>query len=171
MKVLLKALIVTFAAALVLAGCGDSGNSIAEEVLENRPGVSGVQVGDDGSSATIEVQGDGTSASIAGEGAEIPDGFPVPFPPNETVASVIQSSAGSGQNSVSVAVTFPADRWEEILTFYQNWLDSLPDDRFMNVTGGASPTAQITSAKAGVSVTLVANEDDVKVIATANSSS
>ena len=162
----MKKLIVAFAAALLITACGDSGSSISEQVLENQPGVSDVQIGDNGSSATIQVEEDGASATIAVGGAEIPEDFPIPLPDGGETGSVIQSTGPEGQSSGSVVVAYPAERWDEILAFYQNWAETLPPDRFVNVISGASPAAQIFSEQAGVSVNLGVSDDQVLVIAT-----
>ncbi len=161
----MKKLIAAFAAALLITACGDSGNTLTEQVLENQPGVSDVQIGDDGTPATIEIQNDGTTAVISGNGTDVPADFPIPFPDGGEVQSVIQTNGGPGEASASVVVTFPATRWDEIRAFYESWADTLPDDHFTNVVSGQSPGMQVLSEEAGVSLVAGVEDDVVTVVA------
>ncbi len=110
----MKRLVPVFVAAvLVLAACQSAAENLTEKIIEE----SGVGVDDvdfDADTGELKIETDEGTINIGG--GEIPEGFAVPFPDGGEVDSVFDSP-----NDVFVAVTYPQGRYDEIVSFYDDW--------------------------------------------------
>lgn len=107
-----KLAIVVAAVALMVSACQAASEQLTEQILEQQDGVSDVEI--DAGSGQVSLETDEGSISIGG--GEIPSGFAIPFPDGYDVASVFDTDSDT-----AVTVTYPADRYDEIVAFFENW--------------------------------------------------
>lgn len=103
-----------FAAALVLTACQSASEKLAEQIIEQSAGVSDVDIDIDTDTGEINIVTDEGSISIGG--GELPDDLAVPLPDGYSVTSVFSSPDGS-----AVSVTYAPDRWDELVSFFEDW--------------------------------------------------
>lgn len=118
------------ALALVVTACGSIGENIAERATEEA--IEQAAESEGGGDVDIDVQEDGVSFSQSGEDGEsemqiggdveIPEELPVPVPDGGTVTSSSSFSQDS-ETVYSVAVEYPAEKYEEIVAFYDDHFD------------------------------------------------
>jgi hypothetical protein len=119
-----------------LLGC----SGMAEGVIELFTGTSIDQEGDD----VVMTNADGSTQRISqGEGTALPEGFPLPPPPEGTLDSVVKSEGGAANNTV---VSFRLDEdanIDRIVAFYVDWFASegLPVDSETKNLAGMRTTA------------------------------
>lgn len=100
--------------ALLAAACG--GEQISEQLAEQAIGGNAdVQISGDGDEVTINIESDEGSISI-GSGATLPDSLTIPVPDGGDVISSF-----SDANSAGGSITYPGDRYEELVGFYESW--------------------------------------------------
>ena len=122
MKKLNSLLIMT---AFVVAACG---GAIQEELIERAAEAGGaadveIDISDDTVSISVETE-EGSFA--IGSDLDLPDGLTFPLPSGGEV-----TQAGTDASYVFAAVQYPKDRYDEIVTFYQDWISA--DDREWNL--------------------------------------
>ena len=117
----MKRLTLVFVLALLAASCG--GEEISERIAEQAIGGNAdVEISGDGDDITINIESDEGSLSF-GLGAELPDELNVPVPDGGNVMA-----AGTQSDSVFVSAIFPADRYDEIVAFYDSWTGGTGDE-------------------------------------------
>jgi hypothetical protein len=142
--------IVIIALVMLTAACG--GKSAEEQLLEEIMENSGEDIGDvdisvdeEGENFSINVQGeDGEDISISGSGddetfemtvegedgevmtfggGEVPDDLTVPYPPGGDVTGTFSS-----ETDVTVALMYPRNEFDSLVSFYDDALKSGSDD-------------------------------------------
>ena len=98
--------------ALAVSACQAASEQLTEQILEQQDGVNNVDF--DADSGQVSVETDDGSISIGG--GEVPSGFGVPFPDGCEVASVFETDSDA-----AVSVTYPSDRYDELVAFYDDW--------------------------------------------------
>ncbi len=131
-----KLAVIGAASLLVLASCAsvteNLTENIAEEAIERAlesESDGNVEIdldldgdsGDGGFSVTVEGE-DGTESLDMGSNASVPDELIVPVPSDGKVA-MSMSDENEGHPFISTIVIFNEDRFEELVDFYENWLD------------------------------------------------
>lgn len=107
-----KVLLVIAAVALMVSACQSASEQLTEQILEQQDGVSDVEFDSDSGQVSIETD----EGSISIGGGDIPAGFAIPFPDGYDVASVFDTDSDT-----AVSTTFPSDRYDEIVAFYDDW--------------------------------------------------
>ncbi len=103
------------AAALVVTACQSASEQLAEQV----EGVTDVDI--DLDTGQIKIETDDGSMTIGG--GELPDGFAVPLPDGYKEISVFTTDDGS-----VVGVSYPQDRYDELVAHFDEWTSSQPGD-------------------------------------------
>jgi hypothetical protein len=111
--------VVLVAMVLVLAACQSAGEQLSEQVLEQVDGVDDVDINTD--TGEVNVVTDDGSLTIGG--GEIPDGFPIPAPDGYEVLAVFMA-----EDEGSVSLLYPQDRFDELTSFYMDWVGSQPEE-------------------------------------------
>lgn len=104
---------------LLAAACQSASEQLTEQILEQQDGVSDVDIDTDSGEVSIETE----DGSISIGGGEIPGGFPIPFPDGYEVSSVFDTDSDT-----AVSATYPGDRYDEIVAFYDDWTSGQPGD-------------------------------------------
>ncbi len=123
---------VMFALVLVLAACGgdDSGDSDSDED-SNQSSQDGTGSDNGGNS-----DGDGNGASSGGDssgvdGTGFPQGadedFPIPVPEGWEIDVYAELAEEGVTLTGGVQVYYPQDEFDEIVAFYDEWYDNVPD--------------------------------------------
>ncbi len=118
---------------LFVAACG--GINPTEQVLESQEGIQDVEIDEDSGSFsvtddegnTVSVSGDDDQVTITDEdgeavgvfgGGEVPADFPIPFPPDGSVQSVIETPEGA-----IVMLHYDADEFsfDELVAYYEDF--------------------------------------------------
>jgi hypothetical protein len=100
----------------LVAACGDASEVLNEQLLEGIEGVENVEINEEDGTFEITVEEDGETITI-GSG-DIPEGLTVPVADGgEVVAST------SGDRGISVSLTYPGDRFDDLVATYQSWAD------------------------------------------------
>lgn len=117
----MKRFLLIFVLALLAAACG--GQQISEQIAEGAIGGNAdVEISGDGDDVTINIESDDGSLSL-GSGASLPDELMIPVPDGGDVGA-----AGSSGGSVFAAITYPGDRYDEIVAFYDSWTEGTGDE-------------------------------------------
>lgn len=112
---------VVFVLALLAAACG--GEQISEQLAEQAIGGNAdVNISGDGDDFSISVESDEGSIEL-GSGASLPDGLTVPVPDGGDF-----TASFSGDNSAGASISYPGDRYEEIVAFYESWTAGTGDE-------------------------------------------
>ena len=156
---------------MVITGCGDASEELTERIIESQEGVGNVEIDEDGESVTIEIENEDGGGSInIGGGGSLPDGFPIPVPDGgEVVASF--SGEGDEGTSYNAVLLYPADAFDEMKAFYQDWYDGaglesgsssdgeIEGNRFFNINGqdasGGFVSIGGSETDEGVSLTII----------------
>ena len=104
--------IIFIAAALVLTACQSASEKLTEQILEEAVGGGDVDINTD--TGEIKIVTDEGSISIGG--GDLPDDLAVPLPDGYSVTSVFSSPDGS-----AVSVSYAPDRWDELVSFFDDW--------------------------------------------------
>ncbi len=111
--------IIFFALALVLTACQSASEKLTEQIIEQSEGVSDVDIDTD--TGEIRIETDDGLLSIGG--GDLPDDFAVPLPDGYSVSSVISSSDGA-----AVSVSYAPNQWDELISFFDDWVDGQAGD-------------------------------------------
>ncbi len=151
-------LVLIAALALVAAACGSVAERVVENAVENNAGIENVEIDQDSGEISIEFDDEDGSGSLTFGGGEIPDGFPIPLPDGGQVVAVIEQ--GDFQ---TVSLTYPGDRYDDVVEFFQEWADGLPGQTDVSTSTGSFQSASFINADAEmvVSVTLSGSETSV----------
>jgi len=119
--------ILVVAFAFVGAACASASEVIAEKAIENAIGSEtdadvNVDIGDDGD-ISVSVEGEDGSSFQVGGGAELPDELTFPVPEGGKVNTTLSDSS-----YVAVALSYPSDRFDEIVAFYDDWTSGTGDE-------------------------------------------
>lgn len=172
----MRKLVVIVALGLVVASCGrvaqkvteNVAEKVAEKTAEQAAGDSGdanVDINQDEGTVNIQVEEDGKKGSLTIGGNEVPADFPIPLPDGGEVIAVIDTTQ-DGKRATTVSLTYPADRWDELVAFFQDWADGLPGDTQVTVTTGSIQSASFFNDEAEVGVGLTVTGDVINVVAT-----
>lgn len=106
--------------ALAASACGAAVDKLNEEIAEQAVEAAGggdvdVEFSGDGDEFSVNVETDEGSLSI-GVGSEIPDELTIPLPGGGDV-----TTAGTQNGSAFAAVQFSQDRYDELVSFYEDW--------------------------------------------------
>ncbi len=106
---------------LIVAGCGNVAERVAEEALERAAEAEGggdVDIDISGEGGKMEItKEDGSESFVVGEDVALPEGFSLPIPDGGTVVMAIEDSMGD-----TVTVTYDKDRYDEIAAFYEKFV-------------------------------------------------
>lgn len=117
----MRRLVLIFVSALLAAACG--GEQISEQIAEQAIGGDvDVEISEDGDEVTVNIESDDGSLSL-GVGASLPDELVVPVPGGGDVGAT-----GSSGESVFASITYPGDRYDEIVAFYDAWTEGTGDE-------------------------------------------
>ena len=147
----MRRLAVIIVLGLVVGACGRVAEKVAENVAENQPGVGNVDINQTDGTVKLEVKGDEEEGSVVFGGGDVPSDFPIPLPDGGEVQTVVDATQNS-ERTVSVTVTYPLDRYDEIVEFYKEWADGLPGDTQVAVTTGSYKNAIFVNDTEGLSV-------------------
>lgn len=109
--------------ALVAAACGGAVDKISAEIAEKAIEASGdgdvdVEVSGEGDDLSVSIETEEGSLSVGG-GSELPDDLGIPVPDGGNV-----TTAGTQDSAAFAAVEFSQDRYDELVSFYENWTAS-----------------------------------------------
>lgn len=144
-----KLVLVVAAVAVLVSACQSASEQLTEQILEQQDGVDNVEFDADSGEVSVETE----DGSITIGGGEVPAGFPVPFPDGYEVTSVFDSEGDS-----SVAVLYSPDRYDELVSFYENWTASQPGEwstttnTFDNADGKTIRAVSIHEATTQISI-------------------
>jgi hypothetical protein len=120
------------------AACGGGAtHEVAENILEQQPGVQNVEVDDTSISMSFESE-EGDISMEMGTG-DLPDGFPFPIPDG---CDVVGSSRWEGPDGVAMqaGLEFPPAEFDAIVGFYEAFLEDEGFDITKTVTGTDTDT-------------------------------
>ena len=106
---------------IVAAACGGgAADEVAENILEQQPGVEDVEIDDTSMSMSFESE-EGDISMEMGTG-DLPDGFPFPIPDG---CDVVGSSTWEGPDGVAMqaGLEFPPEEFETVVGFYEDFLE------------------------------------------------
>ena len=117
----MKSLIALVALAMVLAGCGNAAEEIAERAIEaDGNGDADVELDfDDGGGQVVIETDDGTQTVDFG-GDEIPDGLETPFRDGFEVVSTTELAQGE-ELAITATVNYPGGDIDEFVAFYDDY--------------------------------------------------
>lgn len=120
--------VILFAAtAMIAAACSSAVDNTAERIVEKAIESQGqgnvdVELNDDGG-VSLSVEGeDGNSVNFGNE-VPVPDELTIPIPDGGKA-----TVSGSDGSNVFVSVTFAKDRYDELISFYDDWTTGSGDD-------------------------------------------
>ena len=131
-KMMIMALFVVLT--LVASACGAAADKISEKVVEQA-----VEQASDGQ-ASIDISGSDDAPSVKletdegsvafGASAEMPEEITIPVPDGGTVESAMSFDDGSAQ----VSLAYDRDRYEDLVSFYEDWVASNGGDVWQKQT-------------------------------------
>jgi hypothetical protein len=106
--------------ALVATSCGAAAEKLSEEAAERAlESASGgdveLDVSGDGDEFTVNVDSEDGTFSI-GSDIELPSELQIPVPDGGSA-----TTAGTQEGSAFASITYPIDRYDELVAFYDNW--------------------------------------------------
>ena len=124
-RILLAAATIWFA--IVATSCGAAAEKLSEEAVERAIESGGggdveLDVSGDGDEFTVNVDSEEGTFSI-GSDVEIPDELEIPVPEGGSA-----TSAGTQEGSVFASITYPIERYDELVDFYDNWTSGTGDE-------------------------------------------
>ncbi|MDH3517521.1 MAG: hypothetical protein OEM66_01190 [Acidimicrobiia bacterium] len=145
-----KVLLVAVIAAL--SGCATAAENLAENAIENAiendlGGDASVSVDDD----SIQITSDDGSIAM-GEGADLPEGFPLPVPDGGTVFY-----SATDASAMVVMLEYPASMLEELIETYEDYFAGKDDVQKVEMS---NPTMYIWNTSDGKESVTVADNDD-----------
>lgn len=113
--------------ALVATSCGAAVEKLSEEAAERAlESASGgdveLDVSGDGDDFTVNVESEDGSFAV-GSDVEIPDELQIPVPDGGSA-----TTAGAQDGAVFVSITYPIDRYDELVAFYDKWTSGTGDE-------------------------------------------
>jgi hypothetical protein len=143
--------------AIVAAACGSVAENVSERIVEQAiesqgDGDVNVEFNDDGS-VDLSVEGeDGNSISI-GSNVPIPDELTIPVPDGGSA-----TASGTDGSYVFVALTYPQDRYDELVAFYDAWTEGTGGEwarsqSTLDMGGDTMRTAQWSEGPTAITVT------------------
>ena len=158
----MKSLIALLALGLVLAGCGNAAEEIAERAAEAGAGGDvDVEFDDEGGEFTIESE-DGTQTVNVGSG-ELPSELTIPIPDGyEVIASSVIEQAD--ETIVTAVLVFPGGDVEEIAAHFDDYYEGTEGvNRTQTSFEGGTQYVWLTEAGASVGVVSRDGEGTVEV--------
>lgn len=106
--------------ALVATSCGAAAEKLSEEAAERAlESASGgdvdLDISGDGDEFTVNVDSEDGTFSI-GSDVELPSELQIPVPDGGSA-----TSAGTQEGSAFASITYPIERYDELIAFYDNW--------------------------------------------------
>ncbi len=135
-------IVMVSASVLLVSACSSIAETAVEQLAEGQEGVENVAIDDDGK-ITVEFEDEEGGGSFVIGGGDVPDGLPMPVPDGGNVMSSIEQG-----NTYSVMVMYPADRYDEILTLYADWVSG-QDTTTLNETKSENPKSDGWSGEIG----------------------
>lgn len=131
---------------VVLAtACGAIGENLAEEMIEQSAEAGGgdvnIDIDDEGQVSMSGSGPEGEQFDMTMGGGEIPDDFPIPVMDGGTVIAVNSMSSGD-ESSTGVSIEYPADAFDQLVDFYQDYVDGLGNE---DIQRSESSTAEFKS--------------------------
>jgi len=120
--------VILFAAtAMIAAACSSAVDNTAERIVEKAIESQGqdnvgVELNDDGG-VSLTVDGEDGSSINFGNDVPIPDELTIPIPDGGKA-----TASGSDGSSVFVSVTFAKDRYDDLVSFYNDWTTGTGDE-------------------------------------------
>jgi len=113
--------------ALVATACASATEKIAENAIEKAIESEGggdvnVELGDDGQ-VSISVEGEDGSSFEVGKDIDLPEGLTIPIPDGGNA-----TQTGTDGSYVFAALTYPTERYDEIVAFYNDWTDGTGEE-------------------------------------------
>lgn len=111
--------------AMVNVACGSLAEKATEQVLEKAiesGGDGNVELDLDAEGGSFSVQTDEGSMNF-GSGLDLPDTLEIPVPNDGNV-----TSTQSGDGYVHATITYPRERFDEVVAFYENWVGAQAGD-------------------------------------------
>lgn len=160
----MKSLIALLALGLVLAGCGNAAEEIAERAAEAGAGGDvDIEVDDEGGQFTVESE-DGSQTVNVGSG-ELPAELTIPIPDGyEVVASSVIEQAD--ETIVTAVLVFPGGDVEEIAAHFDDYYGDAGISRTETSFEGGTQYVWLTEDGASVGVVSRNDEDTVEVTIT-----
>ena len=124
-RILLAAATIGFA--IVATSCGAAAEKLSEEAVERAIESGGggdveLDVSGDGDEFTVNVESEDGTFSV-GSDVEIPSELQIPVPGGGSA-----TSAGTQDGAVFVSITYPTERYDELVAFYDNWTSGTGDE-------------------------------------------
>ena len=124
-KTVLVAALIGFA--LVATSCGAAAEKLSEEAAERAlESASGgdveLDVSGEGDDFTVNVESEDGSFAV-GSDVEIPSELQIPVPDGGNA-----TTAGTQDGAVFVSITYPIDRYDELVAFYDDWTSGTGDE-------------------------------------------
>jgi len=124
-RILLAAATIGFA--IVATSCGAAAEKLSEEAVERAIESGGggdveLDVSGDGDEFTVNVESEDGTFSV-GSDVEVPGELQIPVPDGGSA-----TSAGTQDGAVFVSITYPVDRYDELVAFYDNWTSGTGDE-------------------------------------------
>lgn len=112
---------------LLVAACGSASDKAAEKLAEelieaSSGGDVNVDISGDGDDVTFEMETEEGSFSM-GSGGDLPEGLEVPVPDGGDVVTTFAAEDG-----IMATLTYEGDRYDEIVSFYDDWTDGAGGD-------------------------------------------
>ena len=161
----MKALIALIALALVLAGCGNAAEEIAERAAEAGGGGDvDVELDDEGGEFTIESEDGSQTVNVGSQ--DLPSELTVPMPDGyEVIASSVIEQAD--ETIVTAVLVFPGGDIEEIAAHFDDYYEGTDGiNRTETSFEGGTQYVWLTGAGASVSAVSRDGEDTVEVTVT-----
>ena len=113
--------------ALVATSCGAAAEKLSEEAAERAIESAGVgdvelDVSGDGDEFTVNIDSEDGSFAV-GSDVEIPGELQIPVPDGGNA-----TTAGAQDGAVFVSITYPIDRYDELVAFYDDWTSGTGDE-------------------------------------------
>jgi hypothetical protein len=117
-RVVVAAVVIGFA--LVATSCGAAAEKLSEEAAERALESAGggdveLDVSGDGDEFTVNVESEDGTFSV-GSDVEIPSELQIPVPDGGSA-----TTAGTQDGAVFVSLTYPIERYDELVAFYDDW--------------------------------------------------
>jgi hypothetical protein len=119
--------VATIGFAIVATSCGAAAEKLSEEAVERAIESGGggdveLDVSGDGDEFTVNVESEDGTFSV-GSDVEIPGDLQIPVPEGGTA-----TSSGTQEGAVFASITYPIDRYDELVAFYDNWTSGTGDE-------------------------------------------
>ncbi len=138
---------------LALSACATAAENLAENAIENQiENELGEGASVDMDDGSVQITTDDQSITI-GEGADVPDGFPIPVPDGGTV---IYSATDA--SAMVVIADYPASMLDDLIETFEDYFAGMDDVQRVEMT---NPTMHVWNTSDGnQSVTLSQTDDE-----------